>query len=269
MNTIAAPTTSKPRASSIREKLHTWQYYASVLGFRQTLLLQTARLLRKPVIRLRVPGIAYPILCRPTSSDRFTFGQVFVEHDSDVSLPAAPRLIIDGGANVGYASIVFANKYPHAQIIAVEPEVNNYRLAVENCRTYPNIHVILGGIWTSDAHLAIGNPQAESWSFTVREVEDAPPNAIRGYSIATLLRQSGYETIDLLKLDIEGAEEQIFSAADTAWIDHVRVLVIETHGERSEQAVQAALAERAFAQTQQGEKLIYINQAYPSRRGNR
>ena len=264
MNNVAVPVKPRSVASRIGHKLHTWRYYTSVLGFRQTLLLQTARVLRKPVVRLRIPGIPYPVTCRPTNSDRFTLGQVFIERDSDVTMEVAPRFIIDGGANVGYASIVFANKYPHAQIIAVEPELDNYRLAAENCRIYPNVRVIQGGIWTSDSPLVIGNPQAESWSFKVREVEQATPNAIHGYTIATLLAQSGFDMIDLLKLDIEGAEEQIFSASDTGWLDHVRVLVIETHGERAEHAVKMALAARTFTQTQQGEKLIFVNRACSS-----
>jgi hypothetical protein len=111
--------------------------------------------------------------------------------------------------------------------------------------------------------LVIGNPQAESWSFKVREVQQATPDTMRGYnSIAPLLAQSGCDAIDLLKLDIEGAAEHIFSASDTAWIDHVRVLVIETHGEGSEHAVKTALATRAFTQSQQGEKLIFVNQVF-------
>jgi FkbM family methyltransferase len=262
MNNFAAPPISRVRTFSVKHKIHTWRYYASVLGFRQTLLLQTARVLRRRVVSLWIPGILYPVLCRPTNSDRFTLGQVFIEHDSDVALTREPHFIIDGGANVGYASIVFANKYPRAQIIAVEPEADNYRLAAENCRVYPNVRVIQGGIWTSDVPLVIGNPQAESWSFKVREVQQATPDTMRGYSIATLLAQSGCDAIDLLKLDIEGAEEHIFSASDTAWIDHVRVLVIETHGEVSEHAVKTALATRAFTQSQQGEKLIFVNQAF-------
>ena len=261
MNNIAVPAAPGARAFSIRQKLHTWRYYAAVLGFRQTLRLQTARLLRKPVVSLRIPGIPYPVKCRPTNSDRFTLGQVFIERDSDVAQAAEPRFIIDGGANVGYASIVFANKYPRAQIIAVEPDVANYQTAVENCRVYPNVRVILGGIWTSDAPLVIGNPQADSWSFQVRQAHQTTADSVSGYTIATLLSQSGCATIDLMKLDIEGAEEQIFSASDTAWLDQVRVLVIETHGERSEHAVKTALAARAFTQSQQGEKLIFVNQA--------
>jgi hypothetical protein len=98
----------------------------------------------------------------------------------------------------------------------------------------------------------------------VREVEQATPNAINGYTIATLLAQSRFDAIDLLKLDIEGAEEQIFSATDTAWLDHVRVLVIETHGARAEHAVKTALLKRTFTQSQQGEKLIFVNRACSS-----
>lgn len=38
-----------------------------------------------------------------------------------------PKLIIDGGANVGYASVWFANKFPKAKIFAVESEDENLK----------------------------------------------------------------------------------------------------------------------------------------------
>ena len=68
---------------------------------------------------------------------------------------------------------------------------------------------------------------------------------------------AGADTIDLLKLDIEGAEEALFSHDDLSWLDHVRVVTIEVHGPEAESAVRNALRDRPFEQTFQGEKLIY------------
>lgn len=39
-----------------------------------------------------------------------------------------PRVIVDAGANIGLASLFFANKYADAKIIAIEPEEHNFKI---------------------------------------------------------------------------------------------------------------------------------------------
>jgi FkbM family methyltransferase len=215
-----------------------------------------------PIVNLTVPDVKFKLKCRPTNSDRHTLSQVFFERDSDVSLQSPPQLIIDGGANVGYASVLFANKYPQAQIIAIEPDIINYQLACTNCANYPNVKVIQGAIWTSDTPVVIENPAAESWAFRVRQATSSSSRSVPGYTIATLLADSGYDTIDLLKLDIEGGEEYIFSTPNTDWISKVKVLAIEIHGDNAHRVVTKALENHQFTKSEQGEKLILRNQRF-------
>jgi len=69
-----------------------------------------------------------------------TFEKIFLDREYDLSfLNLDPKVIIDGGSNVGYASVFFANRYPDARIISVEPEASNFRLLVKNTRSYPNV----------------------------------------------------------------------------------------------------------------------------------
>jgi hypothetical protein len=56
----------------------------------------------------------------------------------------------------------------------------------------------------------------------VREGEGTPTITVPG-----LMQQFGLETIDVLKIDVEGAEREIFAACD--WMDKVRFLAIELH----------------------------------------
>jgi hypothetical protein len=62
----------------------------------------------------------------------------------------------------------------------------------------------------------------------------------------SLMREFGIDTIDLLKLDIEGAEKELFGAATEEWLPRVRNILIETH-ERiypgSDTAVRSALSD--------------------------
>ncbi|HZC80198.1 MAG TPA: hypothetical protein VE222_00515, partial [Nitrospiraceae bacterium] len=86
-----------------------------------------------------IPGFRAPIILRAGTSDRPTFSKIFVDQEYAIDLNITPRLIIDGGANVGYAAIFFARRYPHASIVAVEPEPQNFRLLERNTAAYPNV----------------------------------------------------------------------------------------------------------------------------------
>ncbi|MBV9452789.1 MAG: FkbM family methyltransferase, partial [Rubrobacter sp.] len=92
---------------------------------------------------------------------------MFGKRHLEIPLRGSPQLIVDGGANVGYSSIYFAEKYPDTRIIAVEPNPENCALFRKNCSVYPNIELIQGALWTSTADLVIENPTAESWAFRV------------------------------------------------------------------------------------------------------
>ena len=65
-------------------------------------------------------GYKHPIFIRSNSTDISNFHEIF---NIEFPLPnnLNPKFIIDAGANVGYASIFFLNKYPKASVIAVEP----------------------------------------------------------------------------------------------------------------------------------------------------
>jgi hypothetical protein len=71
---------------------------------------------------------------------------------------------------------------------------------------------------------------------------------------------SGERRIDLLKLDIEGTEEQLFSSGYSDWIDRVKNLMIELHGQRSRDAVFAATKDRGFTVSQSGEYVFFTKE---------
>jgi FkbM family methyltransferase len=241
----------------IRKQIQIFQYYSSAMGPWQAFRIAVARLLSIPLISITIKGIKSRVICRTSNSDRFALAQVFIDHDCDIQISPSPQLIIDGGANVGYASVLLANKYPDATILAIEPDTENLRVATDNCRPYPNVHLIRGGIWSSDCSLALQNPDAESWAFRVSEVNPTTPGALRGMSLSTLMEEYGFDAIDLLKLDIEGAEEEVFSHADRSWLQKVNNIVIEVHGESAHRAVREALEEYPFEPSIKGEKLIF------------
>jgi len=154
---------------------------------------------------------------------------MFFANDSNYDIPMdrKPHMIVDGGAHAGYASLYFANKYPEAQILAVDPEGSNVAILRENTASYPNIRVLQAGIWHRRTCLTISNQEAENWAFQVQESE-GHEDAIAAITIEDIMQLASTEFIDILKLDIEGAEKEVFSGRPE-WLAKVGILIIELH----------------------------------------
>ena len=226
-------------------------------GLWQTFSFLGQRLLNLPLTSVHVKGISSPIYLRPGTSDWTALRHVL---DCDVPLAREPRLIIDGGANVGFASVLWANKYPRSRILAVEPHRDNATIMRLNCRYYPNVELIASAIWSSSTRLEIANPNSHiHGGFQVREATSARnPHTFDGITITELLHRTDESEIDLLKLDIEGAEVEVFSKGYHDWIDRINTLVIECHGEPAHRIVLGALGETGcFRSSQRGDKLVF------------
>jgi FkbM family methyltransferase len=156
------------------------------------------------------------------------FHCVFCAGEYWFGLPSEPpHVIIDAGANIGMSAIFYARRFPQARIIAIEAEQSNYALMCSNIRRYANILPVHGALWGADGSISIGTdmlPGASGhWGYTVSP--EAGP--IRAYTIPSLMRTFQLDHIDLLKIDIEGAEQEVFETCD--WQDHVDSFIIELH----------------------------------------
>ena len=151
--------------------------------------------------------------------------------------------VVDLGANIGLSGLWFQARLPGARLVCVEPVEENVELLRRNAEDN-------GFAWTIE-HAAIAGRSGtvqlypnEWWSSssTTRSVSEArtgsrtrlehvlrlPPVATRAWSVPDLMARCGLETIDVLKVDVEGAEAELF-AGDTSWLDAVRLVVMEIH----------------------------------------
>src|ERR1700730_16557007 len=102
--------------------------YLQNLGIFRGLATYIRLRLPKQRIQIKPPGSLAPIELRARTTDVTVFEQVFVVRQYETEMPKRPRLIIDGGAHIGCATSFFANKYPDAVIISVEPDAENFDL---------------------------------------------------------------------------------------------------------------------------------------------
>jgi FkbM family methyltransferase len=181
---------------------------------------------------------------RPGTADLTVYDEVF--RQQEYALPVAKAdYIIDAGAHIGCASVWFAQRYPQARILSIEPEAGNFAILQRHAKDYPGITPIRAGVWSHSSTLQIANPTANTWSFRV--AEGTGGETIPAVSIDELLAAHRFPRVDILKLDVEGAEVDVLKTADR-WLDRVGTLIVELH-DRFRPGCSAAL-ERALGSRQ-------------------
>lgn len=202
-----------------------------------------------------VPGVPHPVTIRPGTADASTLEKIFVWNEYELDYPDDVRTIVDAGANVGLSAIFFANRFPAARIVAIEPERANHDLLSRNTASYPNVTAIRAALWGEDATLTLSNPadRVDSYSFA----PGAGDQAVEALSIPTILTRFGIPTIDVLKVDIEGGETSVFESS-APWIARVRMFVVELHGPRAIEAFRTATDPLDAIRYRRGESEIVL-----------
>src|SRR5439155_19809328 len=139
---------------------------------------------------------------------------------------ATPRpLIIDGGANIGLATLFFKRAYPQSRVIAFEPDPVLFAFLKQNIASLQmqNVEAINAALWNSDTSLSfISERGASGHIATFMDTGDSVPVP------AVRLKSWLHEKIDFLKLDIEGAEYEVFEDCREELRD-VQNLFVEYH----------------------------------------
>lgn len=198
----------------------------------------------KGPIAVEVGGYRHPMWVRAGTSDLDVLQQLMVHHELGFRLDREPQWIIDVGANIGISAVYFARRFPSARILAVEVDSQNFELLMRNAAPYPQITPVHKAIWCSSGHVRITNPDAQPWSFRVEMTTPEAPDALGAISINDLVAEYGVQSIDLLKMDIEGAEREVLSDGLHPWLDRTAVLAVELH-ERHRRGCEAAFKRAA------------------------
>jgi FkbM family methyltransferase len=201
--------------------------YFSLFGFYGIFMATKARLLKiNPIISGTVPSSAFPVFLRVRTTDISTYESILLGREYELPFAFDPRIIIDAGANIGMASVFFAIKFPKAKIIAVEPESSNYELLVKNTSPYPNITAVRAALWRNNQEVSVCDAGSGHWGRTISD--NGGFERCRALTMDRLMAEHDLDCIDLLKIDIEGAEKEVFENAD-GWIHKINMIAGELH----------------------------------------
>jgi FkbM family methyltransferase len=150
--------------------------------------------------------------------------EIFIDEIYKQTLTGRPY-IIDCGANIGLSVIYMKRLYPEAEILAYEPDEENFKLLMMNMGSFGYQHVDCRkeAVWKEDTVLQFSNEG--SMSSKIEMTGGGNTRDVRAVRLKNLLSRK----VDFLKIDIEGAEYEVLrDAADS--LGQVSHLFIEYHG---------------------------------------
>ncbi|MFT4688837.1 MAG: FkbM family methyltransferase [Limisphaerales bacterium] len=172
--------------------------------------------------------------------------------------------ILDLGGNMGLASLQFASEFPEAKCIILEPDPENAKRAREHLGKCANVELIEAGIWSKSGTLYTSREYADGldWAITVSDTKsESSVDEIPAIGIEDLIQTLEIEVIDLLKIDIEGAEGELFREEVAAkFLPLTRVIALEVHDALvSRSQIEMMLKSHGFVLFQDGELTVGIN----------
>lgn len=223
----------KPWAITLAFVFRLRRYYV-YFGFRGVYwaLLESIPGSRQVHRRVTIERGGFPIELRLGSTDPEVYGQVFIADGYGLPLCKPPLTLIDAGAYVGLTAIYFAERFPDARIVCLEPDPDNFVQLVKNTSPYPKILPIQAALSGSVGIAAVQPGVNGAWSCSINHhpSEDLPANRplVPCLTVSSLMCDLGWTQLDLLKLDVEGSEVQIMAHPEE-WIDTVEIIAIELH----------------------------------------
>ena len=161
---------------------------------------------------------------RLNKGDLQSIREVWIQEAYRLPFEAQSGTLLDLGANIGMASLWLAKRYSFTPVIAVEPDPTNAALVRQNLE--------LNGINGQVLEAAIG-PREAMARFEFSELSNLGKLSEKGslvpmISVGAIIRDFAVRRFGLVKIDIEGGEQQLFDGP-IEWLTNADAIIIEFH----------------------------------------
>jgi len=209
------------------------------------------------------------------SSDLNVFLQIFFykEYDELVELykkyfPSDEKInYIDAGCNIGLTVLFLSEKFKEINAITIEPDQSNNDSIKFNmtANKLKNILSIKGGLWYKNTYLKIVNDFRDKKEWSIRVTETNENTGLYAYSLNEIMNSNKVNVVDILKIDIEGSEKEVFTNpnADVSFLEKTKCIAIEIHDEFDcREDIVNILEKHNFTWFNSGELTIGINKNF-------
>ena len=152
------------------------------------------------------------------------FYEIFFKDIYKFESKRSKPVIFDCGANIGTACLYFKKQHPQALVHAFEPDPKIYQILKTNLaqNDLEDIQLYEAAVWKEDGTLSFGSEGSDSGSI----FQEDNQVKVKALDLKKLIEKEAY--IDLLKIDIEGAEVEVIKHCAGS-LDKVENLFIEYH----------------------------------------
>jgi FkbM family methyltransferase len=214
------------------------------------------------------------LFLRGSSSDTSVFRQIFINKEYGFITKILPSvsdykiIIVDIGANIGLVTAFFKCLYENPVIYCLEPEPENFQQLKKNVNLnkFQNVSCYNYGIWDSETQLnfSFNFRDHQSWAVQLYRDSNKEKNIIKVKTLNNVLSSINVKVIDILKIDIEGAEAKIFNDEENYdYLRRIKIILIEIHDEYDCRArINNILERNNFLLSVEGEFTIGIKNAF-------
>lgn len=156
----------------------------------------------------------------------FSLREIFSDQVYKFAANSETPFILDCGANIGLSVIYFKSLYPNCRIIAFEPDPEIFQVLQTNVNTFglTNVELREQALWNSSNQIAF-RPEGSVGGAIV----DAGNSGVRTIQVQSVqLRDLLNQRVDLLKIDIEGAEYEVLQDSRDS-LGNVDYVFVEYH----------------------------------------
>jgi FkbM family methyltransferase len=151
------------------------------------------------------------------------YRQIVIGEAYSFSFTGDDPIIIDGGANVGVASLWWRWKWPNARIVAFEPDPRVFEFLTWNLRHHPTIDLRQSALAPREGPQKFYSEGSDGGSLVLPTESDDSLMDVETVRLSSLINDLG--TVNLLKLDIEGAELSVLLEAESQLVNVERIFV--------------------------------------------
>lgn len=157
---------------------------------------------------------------------------VYIEDEYDVPVGWSDlRTIVDIGAHIGAFTVRAGLRSPKARILAVEPNPAVFVHLQENVeanRLSPRTSTVRAAIGAREGRGTLSNPRSSLGARVVPAAQDRE-RMVEIKTLESLLSETGFDRVDLLKVDCEGSEYEVFFGAGDSVLERITSIVCEYH----------------------------------------